>query len=90
MTNCTGLCNPLNAPNLVALLEEILAYVVQIGSIFLVVMIIFVGFQYIMARGNAEKVSKAHQALLWTVVGGALLLGAQALAIVVAATISSL
>ncbi len=85
-----GLCNPLNAPDLVSLFQEILAYVVQIGAIILVMMIIFVGFQYITARGNPEKVSSAHKALLWTVVGGALLLGAEAIALVITATVSSL
>jgi hypothetical protein len=84
------LTNPLNAPDLVSLFNEILSYVIEIGSIVLVLMIILVGFQYVTARGNPESVSKAHKSLLWTIIGGAILLGAKALALVIVATVSGL
>jgi hypothetical protein len=44
----------------------------------------------VQARGNPEKVGKARNALLWTVIGGLLLLGASALATVITSTISNL
>ena len=90
-TTGTGLLqNPLQATDLVTLLNEILGYVIQIGTIFLVLMLIYVGFQFVMAQGNPEKVQSARSALLWTAIGGLLLLGAKALALVIVATVSGL
>jgi hypothetical protein len=82
--------NPLNASDLQSLLNEILGYVVLLGSIALVIMLVYVGFLFVAARGNAEKVSQARQALLWTVIGGLLLLGAQGLATVISSTVQTL
>jgi hypothetical protein len=84
------LTNPLNAPDLATLLTEILGYVTMIGGIFLTLMLVFVGFQFVTAQGNPENVSKARSTLLWTAVGGLLLLGAQALSLVISSTVSSL
>ncbi len=89
-TSVVALTNPLNAPDLQTLISEILAYVVQIGTILLTLMLIFVGFQFVMARGNPEAVGKARSALLWTVVGGLLLLGASALSAVISSTVQAL
>jgi uncharacterized membrane protein len=71
-------------------LKEILGYVVEIGLIFLGLMIVFVGFQFVMAQGNPEAVQKARSALLWTAIGGILLIGAQAIATVIASTAQGL
>ncbi len=89
-TSVTTLQNPLNASDLQSLLNEILGYVVLLGSIALVIMLVYVGFLFVAARGNAEKVSQARQALLWTVIGGLLLLGAQGLATVISSTVQTL
>jgi hypothetical protein len=85
-----AITNPLNAPDLPTLLSEILSYVVEIGSIFLTLMLIFVGFQFVAARGNDEKLKSARSALMWTVIGGLLLLGAQALAVAIVSTVAAL
>jgi hypothetical protein len=37
--------------------------------------IIYCGFLFVTAQGNSEKLKKAKQALLYTIVGAALLLG---------------
>jgi hypothetical protein len=89
-TGTTGLINPLNASTLSALLSEVLSYVVTIGSIFLTLMLVVVGFMFVSARGNDEKIRSARSALLWTVVGGLILLGASALAQVITATVQGL
>lgn len=89
-TPVVALQNPLNAPDLQGLISEILGYVVSIGTILLTLILVFVGFQYVMARGNPEKVQSAHQALLWTIVGGLLLLGASALSAAISATVQAL
>ena len=85
-----ALTNPLQATSLTALLQEVLGYVVEIGSIFLVLMLIWVGFLFVRAQGSDEALKGARSALLWTVIGGLLLLGAQAIAVAIAATASAL
>jgi hypothetical protein len=90
-SNTSGaLLNPLNASSLTDLLNEILGYVVMLGGIFLTIMLVYVGFLFVAARGNDEKIRSARAALMWTVVGGLLLLGASALSQVIAATVKGL
>jgi hypothetical protein len=85
-----ALTNPLQATNLATLISEVLGYVTQIGAIFLTLMLVYVGFQFVAARGNDEKLKSARSALMWTVIGGLLLLGAQAIAVAIAATAQAL
>lgn len=83
--------NPLNHINsLPELLHAILQAVVELGSILLVVMLVWVGFLFVMAQGNPEGISKARSALIWTLIGGLILLGAEAISLVVQATVSQL
>jgi len=82
--------NQLNVSDLQSLLKEVLGYVTELGSIFLVLMLVYVGFLFVSARGNDEKIRSARTALMWTVVGGLLLLGASAIATVIANTAASL
>ena len=85
------LINPLGAgTSLPTLLNDILQFVVQIGSIVVILMLVYVGFLFVTARGNETKISTARSALLWTVVGALILLGAQAIAIGIQATVQAL
>ncbi|MBA3789420.1 hypothetical protein H0X32_03460 [Patescibacteria group bacterium] len=86
----SALNNPLNSSTLTDLLNKVLTYVVQLGAIFLTIMLVYVGFLFVSARGNEEGIKKARSALLWTVVGGLLLLGAKALSDVITATVQGL
>jgi Type IV secretion system pilin len=82
--------NPLRAGSLPELLGIILAAIVQIGSILLVLALVWVGFLFVTAQGKEEKIRDARGALLWTVIGGMLLLGAQTIAVVIRSTVQSL
>lgn len=82
--------NPLKVCSLTDLLTLVLKGVVQIGTIALTLAIIWVGFLFVSAQGNAEKISAARSALVWTIIGGLILLGAQAIGLVVQSTVSSL
>ena len=81
--NGTMLINPLGVNSLPELLNAILKGVVQIGSILLVLAIVYVGFLFVFARGDTEQIRNARNALLWTVIGGILLLGAQTISMVI-------
>lgn len=86
-----GLVNPLNGVcTLQQFLKAILKGVVEIGTIILIMMLVYVGFLFVAARGNSEKLQSAKSALLWTVIGGLILLGATAIQLVIEGTVSSL
>lgn len=85
------LINPLGAgTNLPVLLADILKFVVYIGSIIVIFMLVYVGFLFVIARGNETKITEARKALLWTVVGALILLGAQAISLGIQATVQAL
>lgn len=84
------LVNPLRAQNIQQLLGIILGGLVQIGTIILVLMLVWVGFLFVFAQGSEEKVREARAALMWTVIGGLVLLGARAIATLLEATVNAL
>ena len=89
----TSLCNPLGGSGITDLptfLQKILGIVIELGAIVVVFFIIYAGFKYVTAGGDEGKIAKAHQMLLWTVVGAAILLGAQVLATAISGTIKEL
>lgn len=86
-----GLTNPLkDINNLWDLVVKILELVVRLGWIFVTFMLIYVGFLFVSAQGNDEKLKSARSALVWTVIGGLILLGAQSIAYFLQATATSL
>ncbi len=89
-TNIT-LVNPLGAGvGLMELLNKILAFVIQIGVIVVIFMLVYVGYLFVVAQGEPAKITAARQALLWTIVGALILLGSQAIAYGIQATVQAL
>lgn len=87
----TGLQNPLNKINsLDELVKAILDAVVTIGGIVLVLALVYVGFLFVAAQGREEEIRNARSALLWTVIGGLILLGAKSIQLVITATVQGL
>jgi heme/copper-type cytochrome/quinol oxidase subunit 2 len=86
------LINPLGpgGSSLETFLNSILDIVIRIGSIVVVVMLVYVGFLFVAAQGNSTKLEAARKALLWTVIGALILLGAKALAVGIKATVQAL
>lgn len=86
------ICNPLGDPNMKiqTLLLKILEGVIKIGLPIIVLAIIYSGFLFVTARGNSEKLGKAKDALLYSVIGAAILLGAVALAKLIESTVRAL
>ena len=75
--------------NLPSFIYMILDLAFQIGAIFSVLAIIYVGFLFVSARGDPEKLKTARTAFLYTVIGIAVLLGAVLIATVIQSTISN-
>lgn len=72
--------NPLNGINsieglLVAILNIIMILMVPV----IVFFIIYAGFKYVMAQGNASQVEEATRALTYAIIGGVLILAALAI-----------
>ena len=71
-------------------MTNILQFVINIGAIIVILMLVYVGFLFVVAQGNESKISEARNALLWTVIGALILLGAQAISLGIQATVTSL
>lgn len=65
--------NPIGPGTFQDLVERIARYLFQIGIPIAVIMILYAAFLYMTAGGSEEKVSKAHKALTYAVVGLAVL-----------------
>lgn len=83
--------NPISGINtLEDFIKKILEIVVTLGIPVLVLVFIYIGFLYVTAQGDPGKLKKAHEALLWAVVGAAIILGAWILAQAIAGTVNSI
>ncbi|MCX6751655.1 MAG: TrbC/VirB2 family protein [Candidatus Nomurabacteria bacterium] len=72
------------------LIETILKGVIKIGMPVLVLAIIYCGFLFVSAQGKPESIKKAKDALLYTLIGAAILLGSWAIAQLIADTVKAL
>lgn len=85
------ICNPLpNVTDVPGLIHTILTGALTVGIPVVALAIIYCGFLFVAARGNSEKLTKAKDALLWTLIGAAVLLGAWAIASMISATVTGL
>src|SRR3989338_2334505 len=84
--------NPLGDDNdtIHSFITVLLDTLFPIAALVAVFFLIFAGFLMVTAGGNEEKLSKARQAFLWTVIGVAILLGAKVLSAVICGTINQL
>lgn len=84
-----SLKNPLESDNLMELLQEILDVIMIFAVPLIVFMIIYAGFMYVTARGNEAQVSDASRALLYAVIGGVIILGANIILAVISGTVDA-
>lgn len=85
-----GIKNPIKADSLIVLLELILNIIIEIGTPILIIAIIFVGFKFVMAQGKEAKISEARQALMWVLVGAAIVIGSKVIVEIVQNTVNSI
>lgn len=91
-TSCPAgtICNPISSKTINDFIQTILIGVIKIGIPIVALAIIYSGFLFVAARGNSEKLEEAKRALLYSVIGAAILLGSWALAQLINSTILSL
>ncbi len=71
-------------------LDAILSIVIEIGTIVIIFMLVVVGYKFVAAQGEPGAISEARRALMWTVIGALILLGAKAISIGLQATATAL
>ena len=85
------LINPLQGGGtLQSFTTNILNVVIEIGAIVVIFMLVYVGYLFVAAQGEPGKITSARQALLWTIVGALILLGAKVIALGIQATVQAL
>jgi heme/copper-type cytochrome/quinol oxidase subunit 2 len=84
------LCNPLAFTSLWDFLQGILQAIITIGFPIIVLFIVYIGFQFIQAQGNSDKLKEVKKSFFWAVVGALIILGAQALSFAIQATVEGL
>lgn len=83
--------NPLKGGTSISeFISSIMKYVVRVGGIVAVFMFILTGFNFVKAQGNPGEIDKAKGMFYGTVIGVAVLLGAQLIASLIVGTIKSI
>ena len=82
--------NPLGGTNTIQeFLLVFLKGVIKLGIPVVALAVIYCGFLFVKAQGNAEELTKAKDALLYTLIGAGILLGAIAMTELVINTVKS-
>jgi len=87
-----SLMNPLDSSisSIPAFFLAILDILLVFAIPFVVFFIIYAGFMYVTAQGNPGKISQAHNALLYAIVGGVIIFGARAILAIVTNTANNI
>jgi len=85
-----SLQNPLKFASFAEFFTGLLHIIVIFAIPIIILMIIYAGFQYVMARGSEEQVTKATRSLTYAVLGGLIILGAELILRVIQGTVSQL
>jgi type IV secretory pathway VirB2 component (pilin) len=90
-SGATTIVNPLTGGTLLGFLNNILNFITtKIAPIIIILMLVYIGFLFTTTSVNPENKQKAREYLLWTVIGALILLGAQAIALGIEATVQAL
>jgi len=84
------ICPPINETTINGFIKTLLEGVLKIGMPIVALAIIYCGFLFVQARGNSEKITKAKDALMYTLIGAAILLGSWAIAQLISDTVLAL
>ncbi len=83
--------NPLGSTNdIPTLIKIIVDQAINFGYFLVVFFVLYSGFLFVKARGDEAGIEKAKKAFLWTVIGAAVLLGAQIISGVISGTVEQL
>ncbi|MDO8575371.1 MAG: hypothetical protein Q7R78_01575 [bacterium] len=85
------LVNPLknNVNDVFALVSMAVDIALTFASIFAVLYLVWLGFQYVLARGSPDKISELHGTFMWGIIGIAVIFSAKVLSVVLQNTINA-
>jgi len=88
----TKITNPLGdkITDIPSFIKAAITVVLTVGIPIIALAIIYTGFLFVEAQGNPEKLTKAKKALLYTLIGAALLLGAFVIANAIGETVDEI
>ncbi len=84
------ICPPINETTINGFIKTLLTGVIRIGIPVVALAVIYCGFLFVQARGKPEDLKKAKDALLYTLIGAAILLGSWAIAQLISETVLAL
>jgi hypothetical protein len=82
--------NPLGNITLQGLLEKLIAIIIYFMTPIITLMIVYTGFLFVRAQGNPAKLTEARTALMWSLIGAVIVLGALGIASAVRGTVNSI
>ena len=82
--------NPITSGTLAALLVEVIRIIILIAVPVVILAVIYAGFLFVTAGGNEQKLTQAKQIFFWSLVGGLILFGGQAIAEGLCATVETI
>ncbi len=85
-----GIPNPIRATTVQELIGDVLNAVIYFSIPVLGLALIFVGFQFVSARGNPGEIAKAKTNFWYTILGAAIVLGAKGLQLILSGTINQI
>lgn len=72
------------------LLLGLLGIFITVATPIIVIYIVYSGYLYVTARGNAQQVEQATRSLTYAIIGGVLIIGAVAITTIVGNTVGAL
>ena len=82
--------NPIDSDNIQEFIDSLMTGVVELLTPVIVLMFLWTGFLFIKAQGNGEKLTEAKKSLMYTIIGAALVLGADGLSHVLQSTFTGI
>lgn len=86
----TKIQNPIRYNNFYEFVSAVIEVIVEILMPFVVLMFVWTGFMFVKAQGNKTEIDTAKTALVWTVLGTFVLLGAWAFAQIIGNTVTQI
>jgi hypothetical protein len=83
------ICNPIKSQSISEFLLKIIDVLLVFALPIIILYIMYAGYLFVTAAGNSEKVASAKNALLWSVVGGVIALGAKLIIEVIQGTVAA-
>ncbi len=76
-------CTPSTSPEFICVLNKVILALIQIAIPIVAIMIIFGAFQMFTAGGDPEKIRTGRHTIIWAVIGFAVLLIADGVALII-------